>query len=253
MTTPRRSRWLHRDPAPDAGARLFCLPYSGCGASMYRQWPTAVGDLDLCPVQLPGRENRLREPSFGSFEDLASQLAEELLPYLDVPFAFFGHCSSALVAYETTLELARHGYPLPVRVFVSSQVPPHRGAHGRFLEMSTAELEEEVRTLITRLGGTPRPDLVELSLEVLLSDVAAHRRYRPARPAPLPCPVTALGWDQDVEVPHELMADWPDLAETVFRVLPGPHYGFMSAPPQLLSAFLQDMGRPAALTGLPPA
>jgi hypothetical protein len=55
------SRWFLREPSAESGARLFCLPYSGCGASMYRRWPRFLGDIEVCPVQFPGRENRFRE------------------------------------------------------------------------------------------------------------------------------------------------------------------------------------------------
>lgn len=243
---PGTSRWFLREPSAESGARLFCLPYSGCGASMYRKWPRFLGDIEICPVQFPGRENRFREAPYETYEALADDLVEVLLPYLDRPFALFGHCGSALPGYETAVRLAERGYPAPERLFVSSQVAPHQGPHGRFLRMSDAELAEEVHTLIVELGGTPRPDLVELSLDVLRADVEANKRYHPAKPVLLPCPITALGWNRDVEVDHRLMASWSDCGETRFQVLDGPHYRFMDAPDELLDAFARDLGRPVA-------
>ena len=48
-----------RDPAP---VQLFCLPYAGGGASAFRRWPAEFGpDVEVLPVQLPGRENRISE------------------------------------------------------------------------------------------------------------------------------------------------------------------------------------------------
>ena len=55
--------------------------------------------IDVCAVQLPGRENRLREPAYSRFPDLIAATFEALLPYLDVPFALFGHSMGALVAF----------------------------------------------------------------------------------------------------------------------------------------------------------
>jgi surfactin synthase thioesterase subunit len=245
-SAPGHSPWFLREPSAEGGARLFCLPYSGCGASMYRKWPRFVGDIEICPVQPPGRENRLREPPYETYEALADDLAEVLLPYLDRPFGLFGHCGSALPCYETAVRLAERGYPQPARLFVSSQVAPHDGPHGRFLEMTDAELAEEVHTLIVELGGTPRPDLVELSLDILRADVEANKRYHPGAPVRLSCPITALGWDADAEVDYRLMKSWASCGETGFRVLEGPHYRFMEAPEELLDAFARDMGRPVA-------
>ena len=53
-------RWLVPPPEP-AGRILFCLPYAGVGASSYRQWPRRFGDVQVCALQPPGRENRMRE------------------------------------------------------------------------------------------------------------------------------------------------------------------------------------------------
>jgi surfactin synthase thioesterase subunit len=247
------SRWFLREPSPEGAARLFCLPYSGCGASMYRNWPRFLGDIEICRIQPPGRENRTREPAYGTYEELADDLAEVLLPYLDRPFAFFGHCGSALPGYETTVRLLQRGHPMPARLFVSSQVAPHQGPAGRFLEMSDAELAEEVGGLIVQLGGKPRPDLVDLSLGVLRADVEANKRYRPPEPVRLPCPITAFGWRHDAEVDHALMAGWADCGETVFRVFDGEHYRFMDGPEELMDALAADLGRgvgPGASAGL---
>lgn len=235
------SSWFLREPSPRARVRLFCIPYSGCGASLYRQWPRYAGDVELCPVQLPGRENRLSEPAYDSYEELADDLAEALFPYLDRPFGFFGHCGSALPGYETTLRLAERGYPTPARLFVSSQVAPHHGPHGRFLSMSDDELAAEVRGLIVRRGGRPLPGLVDLSLSILRTDVAANKRYHKAEPVQVPCPITALGWTEDTEVDHRLVTSWTDCGETTVRLLEGPHYRFIEAPRALLDVIATDL------------
>ncbi|MFJ8044028.1 thioesterase II family protein [Kitasatospora sp. NPDC096147] len=240
-TTARKAKWLLREPSDSSAVRLFCIPYSGCGASMYRKWPRYLGEVEICAVQLPGRENRLREPAYGTYEELADDFAEALLPYLDRPFAFFGHCGSALPGYETSVRLLERGYPLPSRLFVSSQVAPHQGPAGRFLEMSDEELSVEVAELITSLGGKPTTDMVELSIRILRADVEANKRYKPEKPTVLPLPISALGWAQDVEVDYRLMDGWADCGETSFRLLQGPHYQFMEAPDDLMAAISEDL------------
>lgn len=45
--------------SPQARLRLFCLPYAGGSALMFRTWPNALpADVEVCPVQLPGRSTR---------------------------------------------------------------------------------------------------------------------------------------------------------------------------------------------------
>ena len=125
--SPRRApgcEWLLRQPAEESPALLFCLPYPGTGASMYHQWPRRIGVAEVCPVQLPGRENRLREPPYKTYEELAAALVDGLLPFLDRPFGFFGHCGSVFVGFEATLLLEPLGLPGPSHLFVSSVMPP---------------------------------------------------------------------------------------------------------------------------------
>src|SRR6202035_2395188 len=99
--------------------------------SAYRGWAAALpGDVEVCPVQLPGRESRLREPPFVSAERLVLALADALHPHLALPFAFFGHSMGAMLSFELARELRRRGRPLPVHLFVSGRRAPQGPARG---------------------------------------------------------------------------------------------------------------------------
>jgi surfactin synthase thioesterase subunit len=247
------TRWLLRRPDEDAAARIFCFPYAGVGASMYAGWPAQVGPAEICLLQLPGRENRLREPHYGSYQALADQLVEQLLPYLDRPFGFFGHCSGAMPGYATAVRLMQAGLPTPATLFVSSQVAPQHGPYSRFLSMTDDELRVELAGLVTALGGIPDPDLLDLGLGVLRSDVEAYRRYQVAEPTVLPGRITVIGWADDPEVTAGQLAGWadcaaPDRCRQV--VLPGAHYSFLSAPQALLAELAADMQLAVVAAGL---
>jgi surfactin synthase thioesterase subunit len=242
----RSPRWFLRDPMPQPRARIFLLPYSGCGASMYRRWPDEFEGIELCPVQLPGRENRLREPVPETYQELGTALSEALLPYLDRPYAFFGHCSAALAAYETTLQLADRGAPPPARLYVSSEVAPQDGPYGRHLGMDDAGLTGELTTLITELGGTPSPTFVDLTLGVLRADIEVNRRYRIVWPRRVPCPITAIGWQGDVGMEPHLMAGWSACGDTDQVDFGGGHYSFIDGPGYLLRVLADGLDVHAA-------
>ncbi|MFC0861428.1 thioesterase II family protein [Sphaerimonospora cavernae] len=239
-----RTKWLIRQPSPQAAARLFCIPYSGCGASMYRKWPHFVGELEICPVQLPGRENRMRETAYETNEALAVDLADALLPYLDRPFGLFGHCGSALAAFATTVQLSALDLPTPTRIFLSSQVAPHEEPFGRLLAMRDDELRDELVRLMIEMGATPVPDLIDLAHEILLTDMGATRRYRLPAPIHLPVPITAIGWTRDVDVSALRIKGWAEYGDTTFELLDGVHYRFLEAPGELMELFRRNLVKP---------
>lgn len=228
------SPWFVRPPAADQPARMFCFPYAGTGASAFSAWPAAIDGVEVCPVQFPGRENRLGDPHYGTYENLAADLIEPLEPLCDRPFAFFGHCAGALPAFETVVRLAERGLPQPECLFVSGQVAPHEESQDRMLAMSEAELREELEAVVRSRGITPRPDMIAVGMNVLLSDLAAAREYRRADPVAVRCPIVVLHWRDDPEVSLDQLQGWSQYSDSVeFRVVDGGHHDFMGAPDEL--------------------
>jgi medium-chain acyl-[acyl-carrier-protein] hydrolase len=101
--------WITRStPKPNAPLRLFCFPYAGGGSVLFHHWGAKLpADIEICAIKLPGRENRLSEPPFVRVAPLVQALVEGLMPYLDRPFAFFGHSLGGLVSFELAHELLR--------------------------------------------------------------------------------------------------------------------------------------------------
>jgi len=232
--TAAASPWFVRPPSADAPARIFCFPFSGSGASAFSAWPAAIDGAEVCPVQFPGRENRLAHPHYGSYETLAAELADALAPLVDRPYAFFGHCAGALPAFETVLRLAELGLPRPQCLFVSGQPAPHDASRDRMLGLTEPELRAEVEAFVRGRGIEPRPDMVDVGLSVLLGDHAAARAYRRVEPVAVPCPVVVLHWRDDPDVDLGALEGWRHYSDSVeIRVVDGGHYDFMAAPDEL--------------------
>ncbi|MCW8398570.1 beta-ketoacyl synthase N-terminal-like domain-containing protein [Legionella sp. PATHC038] len=118
--------WIaNRKIQENAQIRLFCFPYGGGGASIYREWQQEFPDfIEVCPVQLPGRENRMEEQPLDNLDNLISLLAHQLSPQFDLPFAFFGHSFGSLIGFELTRYLRRHHLATPVHLFASAYPDP---------------------------------------------------------------------------------------------------------------------------------
>lgn len=227
------SPWFVR-PSTDHPARIFCFPYSGTGASAFSAWPAAIGDVEVCPLQFPGRENRLAEPHYGTYENLATGLVEPLVPRLDRPFAFFGHCAGALPAFETVLRLTERGLPGPDCLFVSGQPAPHDAWRDPMLTLTESQLRAELESIVRSRGIQPRPDMIDVGMSVLLGDLAAAREYQRAQPITLRCPIVVLHWREDPAVSLAQLAGWHRYSDSVdIRVVDGGHHDFMHAPDEL--------------------
>lgn len=233
-STTATSPWFVRLRPTDQPARIFCFPFSGSGASAFSAWPAAIDDVEVCPVQFPGRESRMAEPHYGTYESLAAGLVEPLVPLLDRPFAFFGHCAGALPAFETVIRLAERGLPQPDRLFVSGQPAPHQASRDRMLTMTEPELRTELETFLRGRGIQPRQDMIDMGMAVLLRDHAAAGEYRRAEPVPVPCPIVVLHWRDDSDVSLADLEGWRQYSDSVeIRVVDGGHYDFMNAPEEL--------------------
>jgi surfactin synthase thioesterase subunit len=234
MTAAGAGAWLPREPSPAAAGRVFCLPHAGYGAAVFGNWPDRLRGIEFLPVELPGRLTRFTEPMPDTIGELAHDMINGLGRYLDVPFAFFGHCWSAQVAYDVTTQLQAAGGPSPTHLYVSSQVAPQDGPVGRMLDMDDADLAAELESTIRGQGKEPHRELVAVCLAILRADVELNRRYLVPEPVRVTCPITAIGWTDDDEVRPEQMAGWSVCGDTTFEVLDGRHEQFVDAPSELL-------------------
>ena len=232
-----------RTPDAAAGVRLFCFPYAGLGTSAYRGWAGALGqNVDICPVQLPGRESRHGDPPFTRMEALVEAVAAALRPYLDVPFALFGHSLGAAIAFE----LARRLDVEPIHLFVSARRAPH--LPDRMAPIAHLPSAEFIRSVQQRYAGIPQaildaPDLLELLLFRLRADLEVLETYRHQTSAPLGCPISAFGGLDDLTVTTADLDAWSQHTSAGLRTrtLAGPHLFLQSQRQAILAAVAEDL------------
>jgi medium-chain acyl-[acyl-carrier-protein] hydrolase len=235
-----------RKPNPQARLRLFCFPYAGIGASIFRTWPDGLpADIEVCPVQFPGRGTRLMETPFTQLSPLVQALAQALVPLLDRPFASFGHSLGALVSFEFARQLRRQSGVQPVRLFVSADRAPQIPHRDRPIH---ALPEEEFLVELRRLNGIPgkvleEAGLMQIMLPVLRADLAVYENYVYSTEPPLNCPITIFGGLQDHRVSHGDLEAWRDQTSVSFslRMFPGDHFFLNATQPLLLQVLSQEL------------
>jgi medium-chain acyl-[acyl-carrier-protein] hydrolase len=226
---------------------MFCFPYAGGGASAYRGWARLLpADVEVCPVQLPGRESRLREPPFDSSELLIQALVEALQPWLrDLPFVFFGHSMGAMIAFELARELRRRGQALPQHLFVSGRRAPQIPYED---EPIHALPEPEFIEKLRELEGTPEEvlqheELMRLLIPVLRADFAVNETYVYRQEEPFDVGISFFGGLGDKEVNRDHGAAWKEHTRGRFRLrmLPGGHFFLHGCKDMVLEAIARDL------------
>lgn len=248
-TTGTFERWvLWPKPNPRARLRLFCFPFGGGGASFYRTWTDGLPpDVEVCAVQLPGRENRLREPPFTQLSMLVETLARLLEPHLHIPFAFFGHSMGALIGFELARQLRRQNRIGPIYLFISGRRAPQLpNLDPPKHNLPESEFIEELR----HYNGTPElvlqePELMEIFLPLLRADFSILETYVYKNEDSLSCPITAFGGLQDSKTSYEDLTAWHEQTCREFRLkmFPGDHFYLKGARAQLLREINKDLER----------
>jgi medium-chain acyl-[acyl-carrier-protein] hydrolase len=202
-------------------------------------------EVEVLAIQLPGRSTRLSEPPFTRLSPLIQALARVLPPYLDRPFAFFGHSMGALIGFELARHLRKHDQPSPLRLFVSGNSAPHLP---RSDPPTYDQPEPEFLETLRKLKGTPEgvlqhPELRKLLLPTVRADFAVCETYVYEEGAPLAAPISAFGGLQDSRVGREELEAWREQTslDFVIRMLPGDHFFLHSCRPLLLRALALEL------------
>src|SRR5690349_19396928 len=231
---------------PNAQLRLFCFPYAGGGTLMYRNWARNLpATVEICRAQLPGREVRLKERGYTRLEPLVHALADAIEPFLDLPFALFGHSMGTLIGFELTREIKRRHGSTPTNLFMSAHVAPQISHRSTPLhDLPEPEFIEQIR----RLNGTPKevfdqPELLRLMIPLMRSDFELCHTYTYSPGPPLDCPITVFGGLDDHETPLSDLEAWRIQTTGPFKLftLPGDHFFLHSSQPFMLQVISQAL------------
>ncbi|NOK59261.1 MAG: thioesterase [Chloroflexi bacterium AL-W] len=226
--------------------RLFCFPYAGGGASLFRNWHRHLpSDVAVCAVQLPGRENRLSETPYTGMDMLVTDLVDALRPILNRPFAFFGYSMGALISFEVARYLREYHELAPEMLFVAA----HRGPQLLHPDPVTHNLSDETFIdKLRRMKGTPRDvlnntELMALRLPTLRADFTLCGTYTYLDAPPLDCPISAFAGTRDTIAPKAVVDTWREQTCNTFslRLIAGNHFFIHSALPTMLWAVEHDL------------
>ncbi len=234
--------------------QLVCFPHSGGCASTYREWLAELSPFaDVIPVQLPGRENRIREPFVTDMRILVNEVAEVLLKADFRQVALFGHSMGAVIAVKVCEAIEQAGIKA-AHLFVSGhEAPPvtprlYRSRPEVPFAVPPEASDATLMSALTALDPGLADRLTSSELRaIFLPVLRADMRLLYSAPLGgelLDAPVTVLAGRDDPYLRDYDLADWARVtrADCVTRWLPGHHFYLDEQGPAMAGLMLERLG-----------
>ena len=207
---------------------VYCLPYAGGSAQVYRSWiePGRAHGVEFMPVELPGHGTRWREEPIDNIDEIVHAVCQEVIAPARGPYAIFGHSLGGAIAFEiaVTMPVISEG---PEHLFLSGVRPPSAPAGRSMHQLSDDRLAKAVH----ELGGTPAVvsgnlEIMSFLLPLIRNDMRIAETWRPSRGRIISCPVSVFSAFSDMVASPQTMNAWADVTSGKFRhtTLPGGHF-----------------------------
>jgi medium-chain acyl-[acyl-carrier-protein] hydrolase len=207
---------------PMATQRILLVPYAGAGMGAFRGWAKEVSaQAEPYVLQLPGREDRLREPPYRSWPAMLRAATEALGAWPSLPVSIFGHSLGAVIALELArwLNVQRPGKLR--HLFVAGRPWPGAPTAERRDLVSLgdddflAAMDQQYGSMSSSLSI---PEVRDLTLPALRADLCLLDSYRYADAVTLNCPLTASGGTGDPMTDAASLSDWRRETSGAFKM-----------------------------------
>jgi surfactin synthase thioesterase subunit len=223
-------KWIkYRKKQNNPKCILICLHHAGGGASLFYKWQKIIGNqIEIWPVQLPGRENRIDDPLTWDYKEIVNELAEAIAPYLvDQTFAIFGHSMGGIIGFELAKKLINDYRLTPVKCFISSSRGFRENEKFDIDSMNDMEFLKEV----DRYGGIPEElfkleNIRTMYVGIMRNDFKLVHTYVMDKTNIPDIPIRAYVGRNDKTVSIEEMKDWEGCTEgeVTYKSFEGDHF-----------------------------
>lgn len=170
---------------------------------------------------------------------MLNSLAEALRPWVDLPFAFYGHSLGGWLAFYLARRFRRDGLSQPAHLFIAgSRAPQLASRYPPIHALSPSLFLDELRKRYDNIPAAiwNDPDLLALILPPLRADFQLMESIQYIEEAPLDCAISAFGGLEDAIISRAEIAAWAVQTRTFFseEMMSGGHFFVKSHAPAFL-------------------
>lgn len=240
------SKWFVRPQVkPEAKSRLFFFPYAGGAPAVFTKWCADLpSHIEGIVVHYPGRGSRFNEPTIKDMPRMVADLAQNIQPLLDKPFAFFGHSMGAWIAFELARHLRTQHLQTPRQLFISACGAPQLPDLNQKIHQLP---DDEFLNELDKLNGIPaelkNPEVMSLLLPIVRADFQLVETYEYRSDEPFDFPIFAFGALDDPRVNRKRIEAWSihTKAKFVSQFFPGDHFFIHEAREHILNLIIREI------------
>jgi len=212
--------------------KAICLHYAGGNSGWFDSWiEKNAENLEICPIQLPGRFARIDEIMPNTMEALASQLIDECEELLKDDYIIFGHSMGAQLAFEIALQLEKRNAKLPKLIVLSACEAPVVAEIERTKVSSLKVSEDELINVLKEYGQIEdilleNQDFRDYYLPIVRADFHLCETYVKDMDSKVTPPLLVFRGDNDSSVSQEGCECWLNYTygECTVETLHGGHF-----------------------------
>ncbi len=238
------SEWIERhQPKFSSRMRLYCFPSALGRQPGARLLGTELAEqCEICLITPPPWTGRAP-----SIKAQAQALAKALASDAEGPFAFFGHCSGAILMYEVARCLRDTGGPLPEHLFGSSAAAPHLYVMPNAHLLGDEKLVDVLDVIGHPLTEHLRSDskLRKNLIPRIRAEFEMMATYWHEPASPLDCPITVLRARNDLWTFFYGTEAWDQHTTAHFRLITdedGDHFHIEKDPQLTIQTICETMG-----------
>lgn len=196
---------------------LFCFHHAGGTAAIYRDWIKWSDEIQVIPVELPGKATRMGEQYAENMDTVAESISKEIKKVsAGKQVWLYGHSMGSVLAFSVACYLEMQNVKVEKLIVSGRHAPQEQIDDAYQTYMDDEVLVAEMR----RVGGTPvefleNEELLKFILPPLKADYKINESYV-YDGQKVHCDIVGYAGSMDLDAPLALMESWKDATTGTF-------------------------------------